>query len=363
MCGKCAIFGPGSPGFVCQLDCVNGGTKISSNEECRCACAKGWEGDQCEIVCQNHYELCEPDPTQPNRGSYKKHQCSTQDFVYDKCHLLCGRCEKFGPGSPGFECTLTCENGGTLTNDDSGCFCTCAEGWEGTRCEAHCRDKRAGGCAKISYACKRASYTTYMKKSCAKTCGLCDVHGETPRRFKDLPTVSHEGPGIEVAFLIDCSGSMRVDAERQRGILRDYLTSLDYQAGGGMRVSFVTFGSGASVRLNLFDADSVPRVLRSLDDVRYEGGPTNMKKAFQFARRLVLVHSRKKARKVIFVLTDGLFTGKSPAQLATALRKEGVEIYALSFNEHYIADTMQELVDDPLHVKVVTSASDIPAPY
>ncbi|XP_038068850.1 multiple epidermal growth factor-like domains protein 11 [Patiria miniata] len=373
MCGECAAFGPGSPGFVCRLDCVNGGTLIANDEECRCACAKGWEGSQCEIVCQNHYELCEPDDNQPNRGSYTKQQCST-DFVYDKCHLLCGRCEKFGPSSPGFECTLTCGNSGVLTNDDTGCFCTCAEGWEGVRCEDSCEDKRPGGCTKIAYACKRASYAAYMKKSCAKTCGFCDagekgfgeffiVHGETPAKTEELTAVSHEGPGIEVAFLIDCSGSMRADADQHRAILRDYLTSLDYMAGGGLRVSLVTFGSGASVRLNLFDADSVPRVLRSLDEVRYEGGETNMKKAFQIARRLVLVHSRKKARKVIFVFTDGLFTGQSPVQLAAALRKEGVEMYALSFTEHYMPDNMEELVDDPAHVKVVTSASDLPALY
>ena len=51
-----------------------------------------------------------------------------------------------------------------------------------------------------------------------------------------------------------------------------------------------------------------------------------MKKAFQIARRLVLVHSRQRARKVMFLLTDGLYTGKSPVNIAKALRQEGVEV-------------------------------------
>ncbi|XP_071785721.1 uncharacterized protein [Asterias amurensis] len=374
LCGSCETFGPGSPGFVCRLDCVNGGTLIASDEECRCACAKGWEGEQCEIVCQNHYELCEADPDRPNRGSYTRLQCSTQEFVYDKCHLLCGRCEKFGPGSPGFECTLTCENDGVLTNSEDGCYCTCQEGWEGTRCEDACVDKRAGGCTKISYACKRASYASYMRTNCAHTCGFCDagekdfgeffiVHGETPAEPDDLPKVSHEGPGIEVTFLVDCSGSMKENDDKSRAIIREYLSSLDYEAGGGIRVAFVTFGSGASVKLNLYDADSVPRVLRSLDQVNYQGGETDMKKAFQIARRLVLVHSRQKARKVLFLLTDGLYTGKSPVNIAKALRQEGVEMYAMTFSEHYDADNLQEIVEDQSHIKVVTSVDDLPTVY
>ena len=64
---------------------------------------------------------------------------------------------------------------------------------------------------------------------------------------------------------------MRENDDKRRAIIREYLTSLDYEAGGGIRVAFVTFGSGASVKLNLYDADSVPRVLRSLDQVNYQG--------------------------------------------------------------------------------------------
>ncbi|XP_033625456.1 sushi, von Willebrand factor type A, EGF and pentraxin domain-containing protein 1-like [Asterias rubens] len=156
---------------------------------------------------------------------------------------------------------------------------------------------------------------------------------------------------------------MRENDDKRRAIIREYLTSLDYEAGGGIRVAFVTFGSGASVKLNLYDADSVPRVLRSLDQVNYQGGETDMKKAFQIARRLVLVHSRQRARKVMFLLTDGLYTGKSPVNIAKALRQEGVEMYALTFSEHYDADNLQEIVDDQSRIKVVTSVDDLPTVY
>ena len=36
------------PIAVCLKDCVNGGTVVDTDDECRCLCAKGWEGDQCE---------------------------------------------------------------------------------------------------------------------------------------------------------------------------------------------------------------------------------------------------------------------------------------------------------------------------
>ena len=40
-----------------------------------------------------------------------------------------------------------------------------------------------------------------------------------------------------------------------------------------------------------------------------------------------------------------------------------LQMYALTFSEHYDADNLQEIVDDQSRIKVVTSVDDLPTVY
>ncbi|XP_041454762.1 multiple epidermal growth factor-like domains protein 10 [Lytechinus variegatus] len=388
MCGVCEEFGPGSPGFVCLKDCVNGGTLIDTEHECRCLCAKGWEGDQCEVMCKDSVKKCQYDVNKLNGGSYYRYdQCFSEPYVYDKCHEMCGRCESFGPGSPGFTCTLSCLNNGTLINNATHCYCQCTDNYIGVRCEAECRDlKKRCGRTRAS-DCHNPDYIPYMKQNCPVTCGLCHeldtswgdyflANVETPRSADELLEEralngnyrSHLGEGIEVVFLIDNSGSEGADYfEVKRAMLRQFIDRLDFATEGGIRLLFTTFAYTIRVKNNLYDiiAGSKESALGSLQEISFEGGETRLRLALRTVMNNIFAHSRTNARQVLYIMTDGLFAENDfPESSASKLQKRGIEVFALPTNEYYDDDTLAALTSYAVnHVVFVKDADDIPLPY
>ncbi|XP_072021294.1 uncharacterized protein [Amphiura filiformis] len=215
--------------------------------------------------------------------------CSAYPFVYDRCRKMCSRCEPIGPGSPGFECTLSCDNGGYLVQNSTDCYCECTPEWKGVNCSEPCEDLR-NGCQRILYACTHPRYSNYMADKCAKSCGFCAsqekdfgeffiAHGETPRSSETMAElrkgdeVPQYGAGIELGILMDVSGSTGY-TQYILGlrILKEYLCELDFRAKGGIRAAVVPFSTTSPIAFNLFDSpESIERVLRKLEKVPFQG--------------------------------------------------------------------------------------------
>ncbi|XP_071505437.1 uncharacterized protein [Diadema antillarum] len=385
MCGICDGFGPGSPGYVCLKDCVNGGTMIDTDSECRCLCAKGWEGEQCEVMCENKLRRCEYDVTKVKGGSFfTRDQCYSEQSVYKNCRAMCGICEKFGPGSPGFVCTLTCLNNGTLISNATHCYCQCPNDKFGTRCADDCRDLKPRRCKRIE---ADECHDPFIRHNCRVTCGTCHestydwgeyfvVHAETPRSEAEILEEralngnyqTHFGDGIEVIFLVDSSGSQGEEAfEGKRSMLRQFLDRLDFRAEGGLRVLFNSFAYSIRMNDNLYDviSGSKESSLLTLEALSYEGGETRLRKALKTVLNNMFVHSRDNARKVLYIMTDGLFAADDyPEAMASKMMNKGIEVYAIPTSAYYDEEVLAALTGYAInHVTVAYSAADIPLPY
>ncbi|KAJ8042448.1 Sushi, von Willebrand factor type A, EGF and pentraxin domain-containing protein 1 [Holothuria leucospilota] len=320
----------------CLLDCVNGGTLIETDRECRCECARGWQGDQCDTICLDD-EVCE----EASGHRYSMEQCLTEDYVFNKCPVLCQRCAKFGPGAPGFECSLECLHGGVLVNNGTNCFCKCPEEWSGIKCEVHAELPRTE---------------------------------DEMRREKGMADGGYQmtGPGIELVFLLDTSASVGgVMFKKQKQILLGFIDSLDFDAEGGIRALFLAFDSNTRLGRNLYDIHSREDARKSLESIQYEGGQSKLTSALRTARQLVFAHARENAKKIFYIFSDGLYTGDRPVKFSQAMRATGVEvghyrnqIFALVMEqEGYNAAVLTEMTGDLDHIITVNSFNDIPLPY
>ncbi|XP_035685655.1 multiple epidermal growth factor-like domains protein 6 [Branchiostoma floridae] len=146
---------------LCFKNCANGGT--FDDETCSCACARGWDGETCEDVCQDSHENCGANPGWPTPD------LCAEDYVHELCHAFCGVCEP--------SCNLQCYNGGTLDPDN--CTCSCADGWDGTTCTEPCGNASPLCGANPGWPDVSACKELYVQDNCHHFCGLCRKVGDT----------------------------------------------------------------------------------------------------------------------------------------------------------------------------------------
>ena len=101
----------------------------------------------------------------------------------------------------------------------------------------------------------------------------------------------------------------------------------------GTRYALVTFGTEAKLEFNLGDPDvnTMEKVVKAIDKVRYMGGATASTIALQLVRRVVVPFARGDSKRAMMFITDGMSNiGGPPKKEAKYLREEqGFEIYAI----------------------------------
>ncbi|XP_077996874.1 uncharacterized protein LOC144450172 isoform X2 [Glandiceps talaboti] len=188
MDGMCTCK-PGYFGVLCsqRCDCHNG-AECGISDPNECACATGWEGDECteckmnfqsssrESYCQDKCIHCyNGDVCQPEDGTC---HC-TSGWQGNRCDTICDE------GYHGDNCSEVCEcvNGGRC-NHVTG-MCTCLPGWMGTRCEeacpTNCADCHAGmGICKscrpgwMGVMCDEPCPLGYYGDGCQWQCRMCE---------------------------------------------------------------------------------------------------------------------------------------------------------------------------------------------
>lgn len=58
----------------------------------------------------------------------------------------------------------------------------------------------------------------------------------------------------------------------------------------------------------------------------YTGGQSKLTSALRAAKQLVFAHARDNARKVFYLVSDGLYTGDRPVKFSQDMRSKGVEV-------------------------------------
>ncbi|KFM67245.1 Complement factor B, partial [Stegodyphus mimosarum] len=179
--------------------------------------------------------------------------------------------------------------------------------------------------------------------------------------------------GLELVILIDRSSS--IDPEDFK-IGKDFLKFLFREFGvrngnntTGTRATVIAFGSEADIIFNVDDANIAGPVEadRALDQLEANGGGTALEKAL-LKVALVTEGLRRKAKKAIFLLTDGEpnigSEGIDPEHLAQILKSDaGFEIFTVGIGRGINRQLLSDIASKPplSHVFILDKYSDLQA--
>ena len=203
-------------------------------------------------------------------------------------------------------------------------------------------------------------------------------------------TSSTTGPKVDIMLVLDNSGSMKKNDPKF--ITRDVVTELLNNTGEGFRLGMVIFDQDARLVERLADMNSkadAARFLESLRKINYKGLFTNSPAGVERAIYELKTYGRKKARKVLILLTDGIIdTGskerdiEGEAWLKNNLTREskelGIKIFGIAFTdkadvrmlqilasktdgEYFRAYNAEEIPDIFKKIKKIISKSQIKA--
>jgi Mg-chelatase subunit ChlD len=179
----------------------------------------------------------------------------------------------------------------------------------------------------------------------------------------------------DVLLAIDLSGSMNDDGgdppQPVTSVLRSaqsFVSRLKAQD----QIGIVTYATEAELRQSLTNGISaVAAFVGGLTiDPASEHGSTNTGDALaRMTEELASARHNEDARKVGIILTDGLATspGNDPEayalEKATALKAEGVELYAIGLGESVNKIFLESIATDQAHTFIAPSASEIEGIY
>jgi len=146
-------------------------------------------------------------------------------------------------------------------------------------------------------------------------------------QWGELENRSH-GLSEDVVFVLDCSRSMLATDVLPNRLQRAKYSIRDFVRWHGTgRVGLVAFAGTAFLQCPLtFDYDAFEEALVNADERALPIGGTDLGRALEEAYHAL---EKKGPRKMIVLLTDGEDLEKGGVKEATALAKEGVQIYAI----------------------------------
>ncbi|KAK3740799.1 hypothetical protein QZH41_010083, partial [Actinostola sp. cb2023] len=115
------------------------------------------------------------------------------------------------------------------------------------------------------------------------------------------------------------------------------------------RVGVISYSNNAHVEMKFADSTSKKKVLAAIDGVPHHNSGTKTGNAIVEAGKVLFSQSRPKVRKVLIVLTDGQSSDNSVGP-ANALKKTGVEIFAIGVGNAYQKQELIAMATDGRHV-------------
>lgn len=137
---------------------------------------------------------------------------------------------------------------------------------------------------------------------------------------------------IDVAFLLDSSGSLRSDYGKEKDFLKAVVSTFGL-ATDGARAGVITFSYFSVYSIKLHDYHDINAFNDAVDKIPLMGSTTRIDKALRLTQTEVfetLNGGRKNVTKLLILLTDGSQTkdndAENPTQIAEELRKNGINI-------------------------------------
>lgn len=184
-------------------------------------------------------------------------------------------------------------------------------------------------------------------------------------------------PNVDVAFLIDSSGSISATNYRKVKTFVANLAANFNISPGGSRAAVVLYSTDASTDIKFTDFTSSATFARAVQRLTHQRGSTRIDRALQRAYYDLFsprADSRYDVQKIAFLLTDGEQTPSNGAvsldRAARRIKNEGVRIVAIGVGENVkkeelnsiassdqdviLADTFDSLLEEvePLTISV-----------
>lgn len=179
---------------------------------------------------------------------------------------------------------------------------------------------------------------------------------------------------VDVGFILDSSGSLRNDYEREKVFLKTIAGAFGISSTGS-RAGVVTFSYYSEHSIKLKDHADLASFNEAVDKIPLMGSTTRIDKALRLTQKEMFAISnghRPGIPKVLILLTDGSQTAdagaEDPGDIADELRQEGVNIIVVGIGQGvnqtelvhiaggaenaYSASSFDELVDGDFIEKI-----------
>ncbi|XP_012940906.1 uncharacterized protein LOC101864238 [Aplysia californica] len=174
-----------------------------------------------------------------------------------------------------------------------------------------------------------------------------------------------EVSGLDMAFVLDASGSIDTSEYRQSkkftsDVLRDFNVAAD-----SVRVALTTFSNGVVERIHFLDYNTTESLRKAVDSIGKNSGGTNTAGALDSLRTNTFTkkgNCRKEAAKIAIVQTDGNSDSRSRTiASADRLKKAGVTIFAIGVGGGIDEGELKSIASPPVctHVRMISDFSEL----
>lgn len=169
------------------------------------------------------------------------------------------------------------------------------------------------------------------------------------------------GTGVDVVFVVDCSGSVGKDSFQQILKLVSVIVSLVDDHSGRARFAMVTYDTEQYLQFGLNRSLSQSEILQKIRAAKFCGGGTATRKVLDYVQKSVLQKSREASEKVVFVVTDGKTNwAGSPLESAKSIRSQSdTSIYCIAFGSQVNKDEINRIASREDYVIRVRSSNDV----
>ena len=135
---------------------------------------------------------------------------------------------------------------------------------------------------------------------------------------------------VDVGFLLDSSGSLANDYNKEKDFLKALAATFGMESNGG-RAGVITFSFDAEHSIKMSDHDNLFTFNDAVDKIPLMASTTRIDKALRLAQKEMFAlssGSRSGVKKMLILLTDGSQTNdigaESPSKIANEIRQTGI---------------------------------------
>eukprot|EP00794_Sanderia_malayensis_P005383 gene5383-6056_t len=154
----------------------------------------------------------------------------------------------------------------------------------------------------------------------------------------------------DVGFIVDSSGSLKDDYDKEKSFVKSVATRFDIREGGS-HAGIVLFSGRAQVKVGFSEKNDVAIFNKTIDELPLFGKSTRIDKALDVAQRILFQPSngmRLDVPQVLIVLTDGKQTNAVDAvplgQAVAPFHESGVKVIAIGVGSNVKRDELKSMV-------------------